>query len=1030
MQSGRFVLAIAIGLLCVPGLVQAQSAGSITGSARDASGAVLPGVTVEVASPALIEKVRVATTDDQGRFNVVDLRPGTYAVTFTLPGFATFRREGIVLTAGFTATSNAEMKVGAIEETVTVTGSSPIVDIQNVRTQAVVGSDVLAALPTGLKTLHAMAAMTLGAKGREYEVGGSSGDGFGGLIIHGSRADDSKTYWDGGNTAFVQGNGGVRVFQFNMMAAQEAVINTGTASAETETSGANVNMIPRDGGNTFKLQGNALYTTKGLASSKVPDALVKRGLAPSVNTMKTVYDYGMGLGGPIKRDRLWFYEANRYWGSESYATNNWFNKSTVWYRYEPDLSRPAFTAIYTRDTFGRLTWQATPKHKINASLNWQPSGARYLGAATGIASPESNAKYRYGHDTHGMWLAQEGWTYPATDHLLFQVRASALYQAIWYEDAYGAPDPVARHPGLTRDNVRITDQATGRTWGPLGGGVQNAYGIDQPTNNFSQQLSVSYITGGHVFKTGLYMLQANYDQYGDALPTGMNYTFRSGVPLSLTQFASPFRNFPHVRSEAVFAQDQWTINRLTLNLGARFDHFLGWTLAVTVPAGPFIGERRFPETRNLPNFKDISPRLGAAYDIFGNGRTAIKGAWGRYVTGLGAGATNQISPANGIANNATRQWNDTNGNFIPDCILTNLQGNGECGTINNLAFGTPVVTTRWDESARLGWGNRGFNYQSSVALQHELGPGLGVTVSYNRTDFRNHTALVNNAVSASDFTPYCVTAPTDTRLGSVSGREICGLFDVNPNKFGQQNSALILAKDVPGNTGRPEETYNGMDFAANWRFGKGGLLAGGVALGRTTFDYCGLNSVPQATQAVFASGGTALLQLQGPSKNAADCRVKSPLWDGSGSQVKVQAVYPLPYAFTASVMYRGLPGTVKTANFVVSNAVVRTSLGRDLSACLGAAVCTQNVTVPLIPSSNNNFNVSGLLFNERISVVDLRITREFPVGKSRLRGVIDLYNAFNNRPALNINTTYGAAYLTPTLIQGGRLVEFGAQFDF
>src|SRR5205823_11061881 len=135
-------------------------------------------------------------------------------------------------------------------------------------------------------------------------------------------------------------------------------------------------------------------------------------------------------------------------------------------------------------------------------------------------------------------------------------------------------------PAFTKDNVRITDAGTGRTWGPLGGGAQFAYGIDQPTNNFGQQASVAYISGGHVFKTGLQLLEANYDTYGDAQPTGMNYTFRNGAPLSLTQFASPFRNFPHVASQGVYAQDQWTINRLTLNLGLRFDHFEGWTLAV------------------------------------------------------------------------------------------------------------------------------------------------------------------------------------------------------------------------------------------------------------------------------------------------------------------------------------------------------------------------------------------------------------------------------------------------------------------
>src|SRR6266851_4275212 len=136
-------------MLLVPAAARAQSTttGAVAGVARDTTGAVLPGVTVEASSPALIEKVRAATTDSQGNYKIVDLRPGTYSVTFTLPGFATVKRDGLELTTGFTATANADLRVGALEETVTVTSASPVVDIQNVRAQTVLSRQVLDALP-------------------------------------------------------------------------------------------------------------------------------------------------------------------------------------------------------------------------------------------------------------------------------------------------------------------------------------------------------------------------------------------------------------------------------------------------------------------------------------------------------------------------------------------------------------------------------------------------------------------------------------------------------------------------------------------------------------------------------------------------------------------------------------------------------------------------------------------------------------------------------------------------------------------
>ena len=312
--------------------VWAQEDAGITGVARDSTGGILPGVSAVAASPALIEQSREAVTDGTGRFNITALPPGVYTVTFTLPGFSTFVVEEINLPSAFTATVNAEMTVGGLEETVTVTGVSEVVDIQNVRTQQTLDYDILEALPSGARDLTQFASMTLGminsTNGRN-DVGGDMGDANTGLSIHGGRGDDGKVNYAGMGTNGFWGDGGgqMRIWKFNTIGVKETVIDTGGAGASTETGGANLSMIPREGSNQFTLHGIMAFTNGDLASGAVSDELIARGSAANTLTMKKVYDNGLGLGGAIVQDRLWWYSATRFWGNQTFGANTFFNAS-------------------------------------------------------------------------------------------------------------------------------------------------------------------------------------------------------------------------------------------------------------------------------------------------------------------------------------------------------------------------------------------------------------------------------------------------------------------------------------------------------------------------------------------------------------------------------------------------------------------------------------------------------------------------------------------------------------------------------
>ncbi len=242
--GSRFTrLLFVLALVAMPGMAFAQSA--ITGVARDTSGAVLPGVTVEAASPVLIEKSRAATTDGDGRFQIIDLRPGTYTVTFTLEGFSSFKRDGIDLPSNFTATVNADMKVGSLEETITVSGQAPVVDVSNATQQTVMNRAVLDAVPTG-RSVQTLSALMPGARLALPDVGGNSGMQNRDISVHGSDGRDMTFMVDGMVLNGIEGDGSVQSY-FNEMMFEEITYQTSGINAETSAGGVRANMIPKDG---------------------------------------------------------------------------------------------------------------------------------------------------------------------------------------------------------------------------------------------------------------------------------------------------------------------------------------------------------------------------------------------------------------------------------------------------------------------------------------------------------------------------------------------------------------------------------------------------------------------------------------------------------------------------------------------------------------------------------------------------------------------------------------------------------------
>ena len=350
-RSSAWPQALLIVLVCLigwPGTVRAQSA--ITGVVKDASGAVLPGVTIEASSDALIEKSRTAVSDGQGTYRIVDLRPGTYLVTFTLTGFQTLRRDGIELPSDFTATINADLRVGSLQESITVTGNSPIVDVTTAVHTQVIGRDVLDAIPTG-GTIQGVAQLVVGVNLSLPDVGGARGMQQTYMSTHGMSSANNTVMVDGMMVNGLQADGAVQSY-FNDAMSQEVSYQSSGISAETSSGGVRLNMIPREGGNKFSGDFKAAYRPGDWQAENTTDRLRAMGVLQG-QAVDRIIDFNFAEGGPIKKDTLWFFGSIRYFSVNTQVPNTFF-----------DDGGPGIDDQFVKSALLRMTWQISARNKL------------------------------------------------------------------------------------------------------------------------------------------------------------------------------------------------------------------------------------------------------------------------------------------------------------------------------------------------------------------------------------------------------------------------------------------------------------------------------------------------------------------------------------------------------------------------------------------------------------------------------------------------------------------------------------------
>jgi hypothetical protein len=936
-----------LGILCLPKAAHAQSA--IAGLVTDTTGAALPGVTVEASSPALIEGTRSATTDGQGRYSVDGLRPGTYKVSFSLLGFSTFVREGIELVSNFTAPLDAQLRVGAIEESITVTGASPLVDVTRTATQQVMTRDVLDTLPTGRNVWNVGVTLpgvtsnqqAAGAGATGVDVGGLGGAQQLYLSIHGSKTNDGHIDVDGMNVTCVA-VASTCVYHDDG-AYQELNYQTIGGTAESQLSGVIVNMIPREGGNTFKVNGLATYSNSSLFSSNFTQDLLDRGLRNPGSLLK-IWDYDFGGGGPIQPRRLWFYASYRNWGTDKLLPNTFAEPGVT-----PGPQYSYFTEL--RSYLLRLTGQVNSRNKLSAWYSFMPRDRPRMQVSGGATIPGVDYSGLLQGKNQAPYITGIKWTSTITNKLLLEAgySMSELAYHVWYSDTTA--------PGTIEKN----DTVLGYQWFA---GVNDTQSRLGPYMHFTGK--ASYVTGSQTVKWGGIFSWGR--QGSSILVNGDIYEqYNNGRPFQVQVWNTPTNTQNDLVGETgVFLQDSWTRGKLTLNGGIRYDYIKQEVPEQSAPAGRFVPARNFAKV-SVPTWSDWSPRIGAAYDVFGNGRTALKGSWGIYISQDSTSFAGRYNPM--AATSELRTWNPGS-DPTSQLDLFGPPASQIGPSPGGASFGLTGSTRRPGPDVL-----RGRNQLYNITLQHQLLEGVSVATGFYHRRYYNLLYTQNVKTTFDDYTLVNVPNPY------VPGTTV-PVYNIRPDRIGAAFTDL-----VDFTSSQNDEVYNGFDATLTARLGRGANLTAGMASGLSRTSTC---------------------QVQDPNSllfcNQNDYDIP---WN---KQFKLSGSYTIPrVGIAASAVIQSTPGLMRTITYVVSRAVV-------------PSLTLSSVTIPL--------NAPGTSYLERLNLLDLKFSRNFVYKGARIQPSLAIFNVTNSPAIIQLNNSFGAALNQVQQIVDGRFVRFGVQADF
>jgi hypothetical protein len=1002
-------VACLVAAMAFPSIAAAQS--SFTGVVKDSSGGVLPGVTVEASSPVLIEGSKSDVTNANGQYRITDLRPGTYTVTFTLPGFKTTRQEKVELRVDFTGTLNASLEVGALEEAITVTGASPTVDVSSNSKVEVMTAEILEQVPTG-RSIQALAQLVSGVSLNVPDVGGSRAMQQSYMSTRGLTSANNIVTVDGLMVNGLDGDGAVQQY-FNQAMMEEMSYQTSGAGADVSPGGVRMNIVPKDGGNRFSGAFFGSLNDKQFQSKNLTDDIIARGLRTG-GGVDRIYDFNLAIGGPIKKDKLWFFTSGRAWSVNAPVQDVLVVPEGTPYRTGIAQCRSGAIQCETgiddqsiESALLRLTWQITPKHKFSvyydeinkARGHGMNSGDDYYTASQIWTSPKYNsAAAKYTGTLNNSLLAEAGYSFNYEEYVI--VNQPGVNKTPFTPDWYA---------GASRRDQNVAALTSG--FGSANGG--------RYPDRFNMMGALSYISGSHNIKAGV---QYNWGPYVNTRETNADlqqvYAGTAAAPftnpVSVTVYNTPLRYQEKLNADVgVFVQDSWALNRLTINTGLRWEYLSHEVAEQASGQGRFVNAREFAAIP-MPTWKDFAPRLGVVYDVFGNSKTALKAGFNRYNESRTTQFATKYNPL--ALTSSTLPWTDTNGDDIAQgergCTF------GTAGCEINFAglpanFGNRALATVDPDFQRT------YNLEYTAGIQQEILPRVSVAATFYRRQFYDLPVSDNLLRTPADYREVAVVSPLD---GEVF------------NAYTVATAAQLRAVsdfDTNANSDR-KQIYNGGDITFNARIPGGGTLFGGFTMERTLRVTCDEPDDPNFLRFCDdRDNGIPFLK-----------------------QFKFAGTYPIKWGIQASMSFQSIAGR-SLGGYSGTAVADRNRIAGPGYGDVGSPIGTRWLVTPttryavgctgpcrpgelVIPGMTEGqlllpLKPWGTEFLDRINQLDFSLAKWFEVGGGRrLQLQADVFNIMNANPVLGVRSTnFGtAAYNGVSSILNPRVIRFGLQFKF
>jgi hypothetical protein len=963
-----------------------ETTGDIVGKVTDTSDAVLPGVSITATGPTLLQPVTTVSSDT-GTYRLSKLPIGTYTVKFELAGFTIIVREDVRLTSGFTAQVNANLAVSALQETVQVSGESPVVDTKKTGSTATFSREVLEAIPTS-RDPWVMMEQTPSIVMDRANVGGSQSGQQSGFVVRGSGTTNNVWSLDGVNVTDMSATGATTMY-FNFDNFEEMQFNIGGNDVTIATGGMGVNLVTKSGSDRFRGTGRYFLTDNKLQDDNVNDALRNQG-ASAGNPIQTNTETGIEAGGPIFKGKLWG------WGSigrsdVKVGVNGFFKKDAGC----PTTAAEAKTVptdtlrgcLQTDQTLlKQYTFKVTGSTFKNNRAEWFSDYAdksRNARDASALRPPETV-------------VVQSGpvWTHKILDRQIFSDRwlGEVQYAFVGGGFALDFPDPSTQF-GVQRYFDEVTQEYR-RSFSqslfdrPL-------YLIDAKSSYFLP----GKLGGDHSFKFGYSFRHAPVSSYSH-IGGYIEDRFRSGVANNARLYRDSSTEYVQ-NTQSFYVQDEYQTGRFVARLGLRMDRYSDKALASSVEANPIIPDLlpavQFQGVTSGVVWNNFSPRLGLNYDVFGTGKTVAGLTYSRYYGQPTVGDfSSTLNPLGTVY--LQYPWSDLNGDQLVTRNELNLTVNPTIsGNYNPAAPGSPTTINSIDSNLK-----NETTDEFVIGLQHELFPGIALSANYIWRKYDNFRWTTREGITSDTYAPVTET-PAGPCYVAVSTQGPCPqiTYYVPTVNIGGLKQTL---------TNRPDynRSYNGFELSVTKRYSKRWFGNASFAYNSAIDHYDSLRAVTST-----ATDPTNLDKLNGYQwASESSGSGVSNVWVNSKWVARATAGYTLPWDVSVSGFLNGHQGYIMPYAYITGN-----RLYNGVNTGAGTA------TVLLQP-----FGESRL---PNFWQLDMKVERPIQLNRIKLRPQATFFNLTNSNVVLARQRSVGSASYDQVLqILGPRVVQVGLRVDF